>query len=106
MAPERIKGESQNNLGTYTVSSDVWSVGLSIIEIGLGHYPYPPETYSNVFAQLTAIVHGDPPNLPEDLYSEDARDWVAQCLIKAPEGRASYAELLVSAAFHDSVDVS
>lgn len=91
-----------------------------MIEIGLGHYPYPPETYSNVFAQLTAIVHGEPPNLPgyhsDDLdgiveeedsvnvngkrkerYSEDARDWVSRCLVKNPEGRASYAELLVSA---------
>ncbi|KAF9010558.1 kinase-like protein [Cyathus striatus] len=94
MAPERIKGESQNNLGTYTVSSDVWSLGLSMIEIGMGQYPYPPETYSNVFAQLTAIVHGDPPELPEDKYSEVARDWVAQCLKKNPKDRATYAQLL------------
>ncbi|KAF9482184.1 kinase-like protein [Pholiota conissans] len=94
MAPERIKGESQNNLGTYTVSSDVWSLGLSMIEIGLGKYPYPPETYSNVFAQLTAIVHGDPPDLPEEKYSETAREWVASCLRKDPERRATYKELL------------
>lgn len=63
--PERIQGESQNNLGTYTVSSDVWSLGLSIVELAMGRYPYPPETYSNVFAQLTAIVHGPPPELPD-----------------------------------------
>ncbi|KAF8236534.1 kinase-like protein [Tricholoma matsutake] len=94
MAPERIKGESQNNLGTYTVSSDVWSLGLSMIEIGLGQYPYPPETYANVFAQLTAIVHGEPPELPHDKYSDQARDWVARCLVKAPSGRATYKELL------------
>jgi mitogen-activated protein kinase kinase len=94
MAPERIKGESQNTLGTYTVSSDVWSVGLATLEIAIGKYPYPPETYSNVFAQLTAIVHGDPPELP-DTYSEDARDWVSKCLVKQPEGRATYAQLLV-----------
>lgn len=99
MAPERIKGESQNNLGTYTVSSDVWSVGLSMIEIGMGHYPYPPETYSNVFAQLTAIVHGDPPNLPRGVYGEVAREWVGRCLVKSPEGRATYAELLVRGVF-------
>ena len=118
MAPERIKGESQNNLVTYTVSSDVWSLGLSMIEIGMGKYPYPPETYSNVFAQLTAIVHGDPPELPgkpdllleeateegeagekknvtRNVYSDTARDWVARCLAKEPERRATYAELLV-----------
>jgi mitogen-activated protein kinase kinase len=96
MAPERIRGESQNALSTYTytVSSDVWSVGLATLEIAIGKYPYPPETYMNVFAQLTAIIHGDPPELP-DTYSEAARDWVRRCLVKRPEGRASYAELLV-----------
>ena len=73
--PERIKGESQNNLGTYTVSSDVWSLGLSILELAMGTYPYPPETYSNVFAQLTAIVHGSPPEMP-DGYSDTAREFV------------------------------
>ena len=73
-----------------------------MIEIGLGQYPYPPETYSNVFAQLTAIVHGDPPELPEEKYSEEARDWVAQCLRKDPERRASYRELLVSVRISDS----
>jgi mitogen-activated protein kinase kinase len=120
MAPERIKGESQNNLGTYTVSSDVWSLGLSMIEIGMGKYPYPPETYSNVFAQLTAIVHGEPPELPGrggvgvgleglgmvegeermgEVYSETARDWVAKCLAKEPAQRATYAELLVCSLF-------
>lgn len=77
MAPERIKGESQNQVATYTVSSDVWSVGLSIIEIATGTYPYPPETYSNVFAQLTAIVNGAAPSLPSS-YSAEARDFVAQ----------------------------
>ncbi|CAE6402343.1 unnamed protein product [Rhizoctonia solani] len=94
MAPERIKGESLNNVGTYTVSSDVWSLGLSIIELAVGAYPYPPETYSNVFAQLTAIVHGPPPELPEGKYSADAAAFVASCLIKEPTKRATYAELL------------
>lgn len=77
MAPERIKGESQNQVSTYTVSSDVWSVGLSIIEIATGTYPYPPETFANVFAQLTAIVNGAAPTLP-DTYSAEARDFVAK----------------------------
>lgn len=67
-----------------------------MIEIGLGQYPYPPETYSNVFAQLTAIVNGDPPELPEEKYSEIARDWVSLCLKKDPDRRASYTQLLVS----------
>jgi len=75
-----------------------------MIEIGLGQYPYPPETYSNVFAQLTAIVNGDPPELPDDKYGEVARDWVSLCLRKDPDRRASYRELLVgSVSFFSSV---
>ncbi|KZO98851.1 kinase-like protein [Calocera viscosa TUFC12733] len=93
MAPERIQGESQNNLGTYTVASDVWSLGLSMIEMALGKYPYPPETYANVFAQLTAIVHGPPPELPPG-YSQETEDFVALCLRKDPAQRPTYAELL------------
>ncbi|KAM0791557.1 hypothetical protein ACM66B_006004 [Microbotryomycetes sp. NB124-2] len=93
MAPERIKGESQGVPSSYTASSDVWSLGLSIIEFAIGHYPYPPETYQNVFAQLTAIVHGDPPALPET-YSETARDFVAGCLEKIAARRPNYAQLL------------
>ncbi|KAK4686322.1 mitogen-activated protein kinase kinase, partial [Tremellales sp. Uapishka_1] len=93
MAPERIKGESQNQLATYTVSSDVWSVGLSIIELAKGCYPYPPETFANVFAQLQAIVYGPAPTLPKG-YSAVAQDFVAKCLIKDPNGRPTYAQLL------------
>ena len=51
--------------------------------------------YANVFAQLTAIVDGDPPELPEH-FSDIAKDFVSRCLHKIPERRATYAELLVS----------
>lgn len=62
--------------------------------MALGHYPYPPETYANVFAQLSAIVDGDPPELP-DSFSETSKSFVARCLHKIPNRRATYAELLV-----------
>ncbi|CAO1632410.1 unnamed protein product [Sympodiomycopsis kandeliae] len=94
MAPERIKGESLSMPSTYTVASDVWSLGLSIVETTVGVYPYPPETYSNVFAQLQAIVHGDAPQLPAESYSESARDFVAGCLEKVPERRFTYSQML------------
>ena len=59
MAPERISsgGMAQAGAnpggGTYSVQSDIWSLGLSIIECALGQYPYPPETYNNIFSQLS-----------------------------------------------------
>lgn len=116
MAPERIKGDARDVHNTYTTASDVWSLGLSLVEVTMGTYPYPPETFSNVFAQLQAIVDGPTPELPypsphpivvtsstgEPItlelgtceYSATARDFVAQCLRKIPDERPSYAELL------------
>ncbi|KAI1314841.1 hypothetical protein EDD11_001666 [Mortierella claussenii] len=88
MAPERI---SQGQ--TYTVQSDVWSLGLSILETAAGSYPYSPDTYSSVFEQLTAIVHNPPPALPNG-YSDDARSFVALCLLKDAKERPTYAALL------------
>ena len=64
------------------MSSDVWSLGLSILELAMGTYPYPPETYSNVFAQLTAIVHGPPPEMP-DGYSDICREFVNLWLVQS-----------------------
>jgi mitogen-activated protein kinase kinase len=62
MAPERIAsgGIAQAGAnagdGTYSVQSDIWSLGLSIIECAMGRYPYPPETYDNIFSQLSVCL--------------------------------------------------
>ncbi|KAK5085254.1 MAP kinase kinase Wis1 [Lithohypha guttulata] len=99
MAPERISGGGMAAAGavatgSYSVQSDIWSLGLTIIECALGRYPYPPETYNNIFSQLSAIVDGEPPDLPSDKYSEAARDFVRGCLNKVPRLRPTYAMLL------------
>lgn len=92
MAPERIKSLSPDD-ATYSVQSDVWSLGLTILEVAAGHYPYPAETYGNIFSQLSAIVDGDPPKL-DSSYSREARMFVNLCLNKNPDLRPSYAALL------------
>lgn len=62
MAPERISGGGVAQAGanpgggTYSVQSDIWSLGLTIIECALGQYPYPPETYDNIFSQLSVSL--------------------------------------------------
>ncbi|EER33438.1 protein kinase wis1 [Candida tropicalis MYA-3404] len=93
MAPERIKRLSPDD-ATYSVQSDVWSLGLTILELAVGHYPYPPETYDNIFSQLSAIVDGEPPKLDPQIYSKDAQYFVKSCLNKNPDLRPSYAALL------------
>jgi len=98
MAPERISGGGMSAVGsgggTYSVQSDIWSLGLTIIEMALGRYPYPPETYDNIFSQLSAIVDGEPPDLPAGKFSEAAHDFVRGCLNKTPRLRPNYATLL------------
>ena len=36
MSPERLQGTN------YSVQSDIWSLGLSLVEMALGMYPIPP----------------------------------------------------------------
>ncbi|CUS08937.1 unnamed protein product [Tuber aestivum] len=100
MAPERIaSGGVQATVGgsapgTYSVQSDIWSLGLSLLECAMGCYPYPPETYNNIFSQLSAIVDGEPPDLPEKGFSAEARNFVRGCLNKIPNLRPTYSMLL------------
>ncbi|PGH26513.1 STE/STE7 protein kinase [Polytolypa hystricis UAMH7299] len=98
MAPERIAGGGGLGggigPGTYSVQSDIWSLGLTIVECAMGRYPYPPETYNNIFSQLNAIVQGEPPCLPEEGYSEEAKNFVCSCLNKNAALRPTYAMLL------------
>ncbi|KAK2057951.1 kinase-like protein [Colletotrichum caudatum] len=96
MAPERISGGGMTAGadGTYSVQSDIWSLGLTVIECALGRYPYPPEVSSTIFSQLSAIVEGEPPGLPDEGYSSTAHDFVRKCLNKIPKDRPTYAALL------------
>ncbi|KAL2016823.1 hypothetical protein VTK56DRAFT_2946 [Thermocarpiscus australiensis] len=100
MAPERISGGALAAGagfaadGTYNVQSDIWSLGLTIIECAMGRYPYPPEVSSTIFSQLNAIVEGDPPDLPSEGYSAAAQDFVRSCLNKIPTKRHTYPMLL------------
>ena len=74
MAPERISGGGVAQAGanpgggTYSVQSDIWSLGLTIIECALGQYPYPPETYDNIFSQLSVSAVSAAANGETDKY--------------------------------------
>jgi mitogen-activated protein kinase kinase len=93
MAPERIRSDPSTRPPgglppggaalTYGVQSDIWSLGLSILEIAKGVYPYPPDTFNSVFAQLSAIVDGEPPELPEE-FSKTAQGFVRQWYAPSP----------------------
>ncbi|BHF73575.1 Dual specificity mitogen-activated protein kinase kinase 3 [Sparganum proliferum] len=101
LAPERID-PLQGTQG-FRIQSDVWSLGLTLLELATGEFPYG--NFPNVFSQLQQVVKQDPPKLPSDSpYSEDLRSFIADCLVKDETKRANYVTLLESK-FIRSVDV-
>ncbi|XP_066496637.1 dual specificity mitogen-activated protein kinase kinase 3 isoform X1 [Tiliqua scincoides] len=100
MAPERINPEL--NQRGYNVKSDVWSLGITLIEMAILHFPY--ESWGTPFQQLRQVVEEPSPQLPADSFSADFVDFTAQCLRKNPAERMSYLELMAHPFFtlHDT----
>ncbi|XP_022107163.1 dual specificity mitogen-activated protein kinase kinase 5-like [Acanthaster planci] len=91
MAPERVKGDQ------YGVHSEVWSLGVFLLEMATGRFPYPVTPRENELSAidlLQCIVHEAPPSLPRDSFSEAFVDFVAQCMRKNPNDRPTPEALL------------
>jgi serine/threonine protein kinase len=54
MSPERLQGSQ------YSVASDVWSLGLSLLEMSLGMYPIPPPDAQQLVQIFGPVVADDP----------------------------------------------
>ena len=97
MAPERIQGSP------YTVKSDVWSVGLSIMELAIGKFPFSGSADDDeaggpqgILDLLQQIVLEPAPKLPKsDAFPSILEDMVAKCLLKDPKERPTPKELFV-----------
>lgn len=90
MAPERI--DPSGNPSNYDVRSDVWSFGISMIEIATGRFPY--QLWRTPFEQLKQVVIEPAPELPKNQFSPQFEDFISKCLVKEVTSRASYTELL------------
>ncbi|CAD6191087.1 unnamed protein product [Caenorhabditis auriculariae] len=89
MPPERIDGETKS---AYDVRADVWSLGITIVEIATGTHPY--STWKTPFEQLKQVVKEPPPKLPRDGFTLDCQYFVKRCLEKDYNERPKYPELL------------
>lgn len=102
------------------MQSDIWSLGLSLVEMAIGIYPIPPpdsgaldsifgdnasEDGSQavlepkvmaIFELLDYIVNEPPPKLEHKIFSTEFKDFVDICLKKHPDERADLKTLLVS----------
>lgn len=90
MAPERIN-PPPNSRG-YDIRSDVWSLGITVIELATGIFPY--SSWKTPFEQLKQVVDDPPPRLPVTNYSSEIQEFVASCLQKDYLKRPNYSELL------------
>lgn len=90
MAPERI--DPTGNPANYDIRSDVWSLGISLIELAVGRFPY--DTWGTPFEQLRQVVKDDPPTLPPNKFTHYFEDLVRQCLQKDYTRRPNYTQLL------------
>lgn len=89
MAPERIQGQN------YTIRSDVWSSGLTLLEMAMGRFPYPDDL-DNPIELLSFIVRGEIPQLQdEELYtwSEDMKDFIRLSLTVSAAARPTPKEI-------------
>lgn len=85
----------------YDASADIWSFGITALELAAGH---PPMARAPAAAVLTHIANAPPPALQRDggtahRYSAAYAELAARCLAKDPAARPSAAELLASAFF-------
>jgi mitogen-activated protein kinase kinase len=91
MAPERVSG------GEYTVRSDVWSTGISLLELVQNRFPFPSDLPT--IDLIMTITAGDPPKLEDEpeggiTWSDDMKDFIKQTLIRDARMRPTPREML------------
>ena len=86
MSPEVISQKS------YDSKCDIWSLGITCIELAEGE---PPYSEVRTFLVMKKILNNPPKGLTKpELWSNDFNDFVQKCLIINPEQRPTAAQLL------------
>jgi mitogen-activated protein kinase kinase 3 len=93
MAPERIDPQG-TGVSSYDIRSDVWSLGISMIEMATGKFPYA--TWRSPFEQLKQVVTEKSPSLPENEFSPSFEKLISICLQKDVTQRPNYEQLLAN----------
>ncbi|KAL0338923.1 UNVERIFIED_CONTAM: Mitogen-activated protein kinase kinase [Sesamum angustifolium] len=91
MSPERISAD------TYGYRSDIWSLGVVLLECATGEFPYSspqPEGWINVYELMETIVNEPAPRAPSELYSPQFCSFISACVQKDPKDRLSTNELM------------
>ena len=83
------------------LKSDVWALGISIIEMAESKNPFAGMTSAKI---VNHVLNKPSPTLSSSQCSSDLIDFVKQCLVKDVKKRASVEELLKHPFVKDSID--
>jgi serine/threonine protein kinase len=101
LSPERLSSAG------YTASADIWSIGVVICSLALGHVPWPVNDGNGYWGFIDALLRDAPPRLADfETDGDDAdgggslrfspalHDFVALCLQSSPDARPTAEEML------------
>ena len=102
MAPEVINCETVRD-EPYTAKADVWSAGITMIEMADMN---PPHHEMNQMRVCFRITKSNPPTVLEpNKWSKQFLDFLSKCLVKQPGGRATSKDLLSHPFISDATDL-
>ena len=91
MAPEVYAGQTE-------LKSDVWSLGISLIELAEGKNPYNGCSTDSMMV-MSRVCCDDPPSLDAEKWSAEFVDFVNKCLVKDVKERWSVKQLMDVSSF-------
>uniref|UniRef100_A0A7S1NI45 mitogen-activated protein kinase kinase n=1 Tax=Eutreptiella gymnastica TaxID=73025 RepID=A0A7S1NI45_9EUGL len=90
MSPERLSGSD------YSYPADIWSLGLTLIQLATGKHPYAKLHDKATFWDVLKCIEDEAaPTLPsEKIFSQSFRSFIAQCVDRDPARRSTVVQLM------------